>query len=70
MKAAVLAHHVAPIRPPFAGGVESVTWYLARWGRWSMEGWLTAFADRGLVDWNPVGDRLAHRPTAPRSRAG
>lgn len=31
MKVAVLAHHVAPIRPPFAGGVESVTWYLARW---------------------------------------
>ena len=27
MKVAVLAHHVAPIRPPFAGGVESVTWY-------------------------------------------
>ena len=31
MKVAVVAHHVAPIRPPFAGGVESVTWYLARW---------------------------------------
>ena len=31
MKVAVLAHHVAPIRPPFAGGVESMTWYLARW---------------------------------------
>jgi glycosyltransferase involved in cell wall biosynthesis len=31
MKIAVLAHHTAPLRPPFAGGVESVTWYLARW---------------------------------------
>jgi glycosyltransferase involved in cell wall biosynthesis len=31
MKVAVLAHHVAPIRPPFAGGVESLTWYLAAW---------------------------------------
>ena len=28
---ALIAHHVAPIRPPFAGGVESLTWYLARW---------------------------------------
>lgn len=31
MKLAVLGHHVAPICPPFAGGVESLTWYLARW---------------------------------------
>ncbi len=31
MKLAFLGHHVAPIRPPFAGGVESLTWYLARW---------------------------------------
>lgn len=30
-----------------------------RWGRWPMEGWLTAFADRGLVDWHPSGDALA-----------
>jgi glycosyltransferase involved in cell wall biosynthesis len=27
----LIAHHVAPIRPPFGGGVESFTWYLARW---------------------------------------
>jgi glycosyltransferase involved in cell wall biosynthesis len=31
VKLAVIAHHVAPIRPPFAGGVESLTWYLTRW---------------------------------------
>jgi glycosyltransferase involved in cell wall biosynthesis len=31
MRLALLGHHVAPIRPPFAGGVESLTWYLARW---------------------------------------
>jgi glycosyltransferase involved in cell wall biosynthesis len=31
VKLALLAHHVAPIAPPFAGGVESFTWYLARW---------------------------------------
>lgn len=28
---ALVAHHVAPICAPFAGGVESLTWYLARW---------------------------------------
>lgn len=31
MRLALLAHHVAPIAPPFAGGVESFTWYLAKW---------------------------------------
>lgn len=31
MKIALIGHHVAPIAPPFAGGVESFTWYLARW---------------------------------------
>lgn len=30
MRIALIAHHVAPIAPPFVGGVESHTWYLAR----------------------------------------
>lgn len=31
MRIALIAHHVAPVRPPFGGGVESFTWYLGRW---------------------------------------
>ncbi len=31
MRIGIVGHHVAPIRPPFAGGVESHTHYLARW---------------------------------------
>jgi glycosyltransferase involved in cell wall biosynthesis len=31
MRIGIIGHHVAPIAPPFAGGVESLTWYLARW---------------------------------------
>jgi glycosyltransferase involved in cell wall biosynthesis len=31
MRIGLLGHHVAPVAPPFAGGVESMTWYLARW---------------------------------------
>lgn len=31
MRLAIVGHHVAPIAPPFAGGVESFTFYLARW---------------------------------------
>jgi hypothetical protein len=32
--------------------------FRARWGRWPMEGWLTAFAQEGLVRWDPSGDLL------------
>ena len=31
LRIGLIAHHVAAIRPPFVGGVESFTWYLARW---------------------------------------
>lgn len=31
MRIRLIAHHVAPVRPPFGGGVESFTWYLGRW---------------------------------------
>ncbi|WP_051472119.1 glycosyltransferase [Patulibacter minatonensis] len=31
MRIVLIAHHVAPIRPPFGGGVESFTWNLGRW---------------------------------------
>lgn len=31
LRIAIVAHHVGPIRAPFVGGVESSTWYLARW---------------------------------------
>ncbi|WP_336647146.1 glycosyltransferase [Micrococcus luteus] len=27
-------------------------------GRWAMEGWLRAFADAGLIAWDPEGERL------------
>ncbi|WP_026912399.1 glycosyltransferase family 2 protein [Patulibacter minatonensis] len=32
--------------------------FRAVWGRWAMEGWLAAFAARGLVEWDPDGDHL------------
>ena len=31
MRIGLIGHHVAPIAPPFLGGVETMTWYLARW---------------------------------------
>lgn len=31
MRIGLVGHHVAPIAPPFAGGVESFTYYLAEW---------------------------------------
>lgn len=35
--------------------------FRGRWGRWPMEGWLRAFADEGLVDWDPMGTSLELR---------
>lgn len=40
----------------------------ARWGRWPMEGWLAAFAERGLVDWTPAGGRLELQADASAAR--
>lgn len=31
MRIVLIGHHVAPVRAPFGGGVESFTWYLGRW---------------------------------------
>jgi glycosyltransferase involved in cell wall biosynthesis len=31
MRIGLIGHHMAPIAPPFMGGVEAMTWYLARW---------------------------------------
>lgn len=33
-----------------------------RWGEWPMGGWLTAFRDAGLIDWNPDGDGCVLQP--------
>lgn len=37
-------HHLADI-------VRNSTLYFERWGEWPMGGWLTSFADAGLVEW-------------------
>lgn len=31
MRIGLIAHHAAPIAAPFSGGLEAMTWYLARW---------------------------------------
>ncbi len=31
MRIGVVGHHATPIRAPFAGGMESITWYLTAW---------------------------------------
>lgn len=42
--------------------VRNATVFHDRWGTWPMEGWLAAFAERGLVDWSD--DRLEVRRAA------
>jgi len=57
------AHHQHhPVSDPpvehLADIVRNARRFRARWGCWPMEGWLRAFADRGLVTWRPDGDEL------------
>ena len=64
--------HVADI-------VRNATHFYARWRRWPMEGWLTAFAAMGLVEWSDdelvlrrlptPEERIATRSTWPPSRS-
>jgi hypothetical protein len=50
--------------------VRNATRFRAVWGRWPMEGWLRAFADAGLVDWDPDGSRLRLVRRSPGSGDG
>ena len=67
---AVCYHQYHPIsRPPlnnFDNIVENSTVFRRKWGRWCMEGWLQAFADRGLISWTEQADAVTvhRRPTA------
>jgi GT2 family glycosyltransferase len=58
------AHHQHhPVSDPPVEHLEDIVRnarrFRARWGRWPMEGWLRAFAERGLVAWDPAGAELA-----------
>lgn len=60
-RAVAYHQHHAVHDPPlqhFADIVTNARRFRDKWGVWPMEGWLRAFADRGLVAWDPDGDRL------------
>jgi len=55
-------HQYHPIEDPprshLADIVANAAVFRRRWGRWPMEGWLRAFADEGLIEWDSSGDTL------------
>ncbi|MDQ4038949.1 MAG: galactosyltransferase-related protein [Actinomycetota bacterium] len=55
-------HQYHPIEDPprrhLTDIVANAQVYRRRWGRWPMEGWLRAFADEGLIEWDSSGDTL------------
>lgn len=65
-------HH--PVSNPPVEHVEAIVrnarLFRDRWGRWPMEGWLAAFAKRGLVLWDPAGSELRLVGSGARLRAG
>jgi GT2 family glycosyltransferase len=53
--------HHATFDPPlqhFEDIVANSRLFYRRWGRWPMEGWLSKFTQRGLIEWQVDGDRL------------
>ena len=44
--------------------VRNARYFQRRWQRWPMEGWLRAFADRGLIRWNDQQLDLLRLPTS------
>lgn len=55
-------HQYHPVEDPPVGHLDDIvrnaTVFFRRWGSWPMEGWLQAFAERGLVVWHPHGTVL------------
>ncbi len=49
----------SPPREHLADIVRNARRFRDRWGRWPMEGWLGAFADEGLVEWEPEDQTLS-----------
>jgi GT2 family glycosyltransferase len=60
-------HQYHPVSDPPREHLEDITrnsvLFHRRWGEWPMTGWLTAFRDAGLIEWDPGGTRceLTHR---------
>ncbi|MFB0833767.1 glycosyltransferase family 2 protein [Arthrobacter halodurans] len=60
--ATMFHQHHGSHRPPlnhFADIVANARVFREKWGGWPMEGWLAAFAERGLVDWTPDARDIA-----------
>ena len=57
-------HHPvsAPPREHLNDIVRNSALFHQRWGEWPMTGWLTAFRDAGLIDWNPDEGRCVLAP--------
>ncbi len=56
--------HHATYDPPlqhFGALVRNAQRFYEKWGAWPMEGWLAAFAERGLIEWHAEADRLIVR---------
>ena len=61
-------HHgvYAPPLNHFSEIIENARLFRARWSVWPMEGWLKAFAHRGLIAWTPSQPSLiVHRMPTP-----
>ncbi len=62
--------HHAISNPPvehLADIMRNATRFHEKWGAWPMAGWLKAFCDLGLIEWNPTSTEIVRCPPAPRA---
>ncbi len=63
-------HQYHPIEDPplrhLADIVANAQVFRRRWGTWPMDGWLRAFAEEGLIEWDSDGDTLRLLTSATR----
>ena len=66
-------HQWHPTQVPPLGHLDDIlrngAIFARRWGWWPMEGWIDAFADRGLIHWDTTEETYVRSPTSEHHHA-
>ena len=73
MGGATAYHQWHPTQVPPLGHLDDIlrngAIFARRWGWWPMEGWIDAFADRGLIHWDTTEETYVRSPTSEHHHA-
>lgn len=67
-------HQWHPTQSPPVGHLDDIlrngALFARRWGWWPMEGWIDAFADQGLIRWDPTKETYVRTTNPQDARPG